>query len=157
MNVDVNQLFDLLRWDSDEKDQQKGLEEAAKVRYLSIFIMPEEGKGYWDNCADILASRTDEELKPYLFSIFKWFRDGNWPGFMTIYHRFRKIPAKTIVEAYSFTIGRAQETNGIDSHRWLTWLSGLIRDQELLELLPKNQQELMKEYFKKWWAFQTDC
>lgn len=154
MSVDVNQLFDMLWWESNEENRQKGLEEAAKVKFLSIFILPEEGKGYWENCAEVLANKTDEELEPYLISIFEWFHDGNWPGFMTIYERLRKIPAKKISYAYQYTITRAQERTEVDSMRWLTWLAGLIRNQELLELLPCDQQELMKEYYKKWWEFQ---
>lgn len=154
MTVDVNQLFDLLRWDSDECEQQKGLAEAAKVKYLSVFILPEEGKEYWENCAEVLAQKTDAELQPYLVSIFKWFQDANWPGFVTIYERLRKIPAQRIVDAYQFTIDKAQWGKEIDSRRWLTYLSGLIKNQELLELLPPEQQVLMKEYYRKWWEIQ---
>ena len=154
MSVDVNQLFDMLWWESDEENRQKGLVEAAKVKYLSVFIMPGEGKGYWENCAEVLAKKTDEELGPYLIQIFKWFQDGNWPGFMTIFERFRKIPANRIADAYQYTITRAQEMPKIESNGWLTWLAGLIKDKELLELLPHNQQVLMKEYYKKWWKLQ---
>lgn len=156
MTVDVNQLFEMLSWDSDEKLQQKGLEEAAKVKYLSIFILSGEGKGYWENGAKILSSKTDEELKPYLISIFDWFRDANWPGFMIIYERLKKIPAKKIVYYYQHTITRAQEIRENESKMWLTYLSGLITNQELFELLPPDQQEMMKKYYQKWWKHQEE-
>ena len=156
MNVDVNRLFEMLNWDSDEDIQQKGLEEAAKVRYLSIFIQPVEGKGLWENCAKVLASKTDEELEPYLMLIFEWFQDANWPGFMTIYERLKNIPAKRIVAAYEFTITRAQEVRNNEAEMWLTYLAGLITNQELLELLPHNQQELMKKHYRKWWKYQEE-
>ncbi len=156
MSVDVNQLFDMLFWDNDEETQQKGLEEAAKVKYLSIFIMPAEGKGYWDNCATVLAGKTDEELEPYMFLILEWFQDGNWPGFMTIYERLRKIPAEKMAYYYHYTIISAQKAEEIESRRWLTYLAGLIRDQELLELLPSDQQELMKKYYERFWKLQDE-
>ncbi|MCL2866733.1 MAG: DUF5071 domain-containing protein [Clostridia bacterium] len=156
MTVDVNQLFDMLSWDSNEDTQLEGLEEAAKVKYLSIFIRPSEGKGLWENCAKALAGKTDEELEPYLISLFEWLADGNWPGFIIIYERLIKIPAKKILNAYQFSIKRAREMPEVDSKRWLTYLAGLITNQELLELLPLDQQKLMKKYYKRWWKSQEE-
>jgi hypothetical protein len=155
MSVDVNQLFDMLASD-DEDIQRQGLEEAAKVKYLSIFILPSEGKRLWENCAKVLARKADEELDPYLMQIFEWLQDANWPGFDEIYNRLRKIPAIKIVSDFSFIISYAKTRHEINREMWLTYLSGLIRNQELLELLPSDQQELMKEYYKKWWVFQEE-
>lgn len=153
MSVDVNQLFKMLA--SDEEDiQQHGLEEAANVEYLSIFMQPSEGKILWENCAKVFAGKTDEELEPYLTQIFKWLQDANWPGFDVIYERLREIPAKRIVSAYSYTIFCAQSAPRVDREMWLTYLSGLIRNRNLLDLLPPRQQRLMKKYYRKWWSFQ---
>ena len=93
MCIGINHLFKMLS--SDEQDiQQQGLDEAAKVSYLSIFMQPSEGKDLWESCAKVLANRTDEELEPYLIQMFGWLQDANWPGFDIIYDRLREIPAK---------------------------------------------------------------
>ena len=156
MAVDVNQLFDMLNWNRDEETQKKGLEEGAKVKYLSVFILPTESKGLWENCAKILAAKTDQEIMPYLMVIFEWFIDANWPGFEIIYNRFKKIPAKCIFEAYEFTITRALSRQKDDGEMWLTYLSGLITNRELFELLPQDKQILMKKYYDRWWKLQEE-
>jgi len=153
MSIDVNQLFEMLASD-EEGIQKQGLEEAAKVKYLSIFILPSEGKGLWENCAKVLAGKTDEELKRYLIPMFDWLQDANWPGFDVIFERFRKMPAHYIVSDYRYVINRVQEEPKEDREMYLTYLSGLIRNHELLELLPPKQQRLMKKYYRKWWKFQ---
>ena len=153
MGIEVNQLFEMLASDEDDI-QQQGLAEAAKVKYLSIFILPAEGKNLWENCAKVLASKTDDELEPYFISLFTWFQDGNWPGFMIIFERFRNMPANLIFSAYMSTIHCAQDGRKNVDEVWLTWLSGLIRNKELLDLLPGKQQRLMKKYYRKWWEFQ---
>ena len=153
MIVDVNQLFGMLLSD-DEEVQKEGVELAGDIKDLSIFILPTEGKKLWENCARVLTNKTDEELEPYLFPIFDWFRDANWPGFMTIYERLKKMPARMIVCAYRFAITMAQETQRDESRMWLTYLAGLIVNRGLLELLPLDQQELMKQYYLEWWGLQ---
>ncbi len=153
MIVDVNQLFEMLL-SNNEEVQKRGLEQADKVKYLSIFVLPTEGKALWENCAKALSNKTDEELEPYLISILDWFKDANWPGFMIIYERLKKMPAKMLAHPYQIAVTIAQETRQDESKMWLTYLAGLITNQELLEFLPLDQQKLLKKYYKKWWVHQ---
>ena len=41
----------------------------------------------WDNCAKILAKRPDSDLEPYLYQLFEWLLDMNWPGAFCIWKR----------------------------------------------------------------------
>lgn len=83
--VDIDYIYDLLDWNNDKNTQEKGLELARKVKNIDVFLQPDSiDKGYgmniWDNCAIILAEKTDEELMPYLSGVFEWLQDLTWPG-----------------------------------------------------------------------------
>ena len=106
MQIGINELFKMLRWDSDEIEQKKAIEEGKKVKYMSIFIQPIEDKGIWENCAKIIASKSDEELKPYLTRLFQWLEDPNWPGSETIYNRLQTMPDEFIIDAFTYNMRR---------------------------------------------------
>jgi len=152
MNVDVNQLFEMLESD-DEDVQYKGIDEAAKVKYLSIFILPIESKGLWENCARVLANRTNEELELYLPWLFEWLKDANWPGFDIIYKRIQSMPTRFIALEYQCAVKKALQCM---DEMWLEWMSGLISNQELLSSLPPDQQKLMKNYYERQWNTQME-
>lgn len=149
----MNQLFEMLSWESDEDIQQRGLEEAANVKYLSIFLRPIEGKHLWENCARVLANKTDEELELYLPWMFEWLKDANWPGFDTIFKRLQGMGAPFIASEYQYAIQKALQCM---DEMWLTWMSGLTSNQALLNLLSPDQQKLMEKYRKRGWGPQEE-
>lgn len=67
----IDQIFDMFA-SYDPAIRQKGVEAAKDVKYLSVFLQPIEGKFLWGRCAEVLASKSDAELKPYLTSLFMW-------------------------------------------------------------------------------------
>ena len=145
MAIGVNELFEMLSWNRDEKTQRRGIEEAKEIKYLSVFLQPIEGKDTWENCAKILANNKDEELEPYLFSLFEWLQDANWPGFDTINNRIKSIPPKLIAPAYSYSIKKAiKQKDGM----WLTYLSELAYNKELYNYLSPKEKKIIKKYMK---------
>ena len=65
MSLGINELFEMLNWNNDEKIQKRGIEEGKKVKHISAFFQTGD-KNIWENCAKIIASHSDEELKIYL-------------------------------------------------------------------------------------------
>ena len=53
MNVGIDELFDMLSWDSDKETQLKGIELGKRVKCFSVFLRPHgpsHGKDVWENC-----------------------------------------------------------------------------------------------------------
>lgn len=87
MSMGIDQIFEMLSWNNEEKIQEQGIEEAEKIKHLSVLIQPMESKSIWENCAKVLASKSDQELESYLIPLFEWLQDMNWPGADVIYKR----------------------------------------------------------------------
>lgn len=148
MKVDINELFEMLSWNSPEEIQRQGIEEGKKVKYLSVLFQPVEDKSVWENCAKIICERSDQELGSYLLEMFTWIQDMNWPGFFLIYNRLKEMRPERIEAAYSCSIKMALLTQ---DESWLYYLSGLIENQELYDLLSQEHQILMKEKYEQFW------
>lgn len=145
MSVEVDKLFEMLNWNNEEGIQKKGIEEGLKVKHLSIFMQPIEGKHLWENCAKIIEQKTDEELKDYLFLLFEWLQDANWPGFDIIYNRVKTMPASIISEPYSYSIKQAKK---MQDENWLISLGELAINKEWYEILNEKEKNIIKNYRK---------
>lgn len=106
----IDRIFDMLSWDNKEEIQAKGIEEAKKIRHLSVLIQPIESKSIWENCAKVLASKSDQELESYLIPLFEWLQDMNWPGAEIIYERLKMIPEQKIKASYDICFAKAELT-----------------------------------------------
>ena len=110
----IDEIFEMLSWDSDEETQLKGIEEAKKVKNLSVFLQPcneKYSKNIWDNCAKVLASHSDEELSFYFTDLLKWLQDMNWPGAFIIYNRLKAMPATNDIKAeFDFCLKIAKQS-----------------------------------------------
>lgn len=86
----IDEIMDMLDWNNPPEVQERGRMLARNIRCINVFLQPGHpghGKNVWDNCALILAERTDQELHPYLFELFEWLSDMNWPGAICIFER----------------------------------------------------------------------
>ena len=66
MGTDIDTIFKMLSWNSSEKEQLRGIDEAKKIEYLSVLFQPIEDKSVWENCAKVISSKSDNELKKYM-------------------------------------------------------------------------------------------
>ena len=82
--------------------QKQGIELGKKIKCLDVFFQPvyPSGKLVWENCAKIIVSKTDEELEPYIFKMFEWLDDINWPGALIIFERLVKMKNKEKYQLY---------------------------------------------------------
>lgn len=91
--VNIDAIMDMLDWNNSFEEQKMGRDLARNIKCINVFLQPSHighSKNVWDNCAIILSERQDSELKPYLYQLFKWIEDLNWPGAECIYDRLRK-------------------------------------------------------------------
>lgn len=140
MSVGIDELFDMLSWNSDEETQKKGIELAKSVKCISVFFQPsglEHGKDVWENCAKVLASHTDETLKCYSHELLVWLTDMNWPGAYTIFNRLLDFKD---VEFLSLLITRCvKEALACDNQFWLGNIAALLDNERLnKDTLPKD-------------------
>ncbi len=130
----IDEIMDMLDCNNSMETQEKGIELAKNVKCINVFILPEHlecSKNVWENCAKILANRTDKELQPYLIDILLWIEDMNWPGAIIIDDRLKKFhDMKMLSFAIKECVKRATAT---DNHIWLENLSELMDDNAKLK------------------------
>ncbi len=145
----INEVFEMLDWNSDEETQRRGIKEARKIKHLSILFQPVESKAVWENCAKVIASKDDDVLSHYIDGMLEWLVDANWPGFFIIYDRLKEIDADIIYSSYCYWIDIAEK---LEMENWLDYMAGLIEDPKLYEMLSEEQQRLMSEHYKNFWG-----
>ncbi len=122
MALSIDEIYDLFIWDSSytmeeyEKRESIGIAEASKLKNLYPFIQPmvnpiEKSKSTWDSCAKVIALKTNEEIIPYLYLLFEWLQDMNWPGADIIFDRLLQIPFSQLESKYNFCRHKAEKDN----------------------------------------------
>ena len=141
MAVGIDELFAMLRSDMDEVTQAEGRRLAKEVKHPSVFLQPVEDKSVWENCAQILAEKTDNEL--YYFEMFEWLQDMTWPGALTIYARLERVPGEKIGHAYSYCVKRAIK---LEDAEWLYSLSGFLKKDDWMRFLSPEALATLKKH-----------
>ena len=112
MSVGIDEIYEMLSWNNDEKIQELGIIEAKKIKNLSVLFQPMESKNLWENCAKVLASKSDQELQFYLTRMFRWLQDMNWPGSFCILDRLKNyLDNNSILSAISMCLQMAKDCN----------------------------------------------
>ena len=91
-NNDIDEIFDMLSWNNNVDTQQAGIYAAGKIQNISVLFQPNESKEIWQNCAIVISQKGDEKLSRYIYDMFCWLQDMNWPGAEIIYDRLLKMP-----------------------------------------------------------------
>ncbi len=147
---DIDRIMDMLDSNNTIKMQEKGIRLAKNIKSINVFILPMHSgynKNIWENCAKILANKTDEELSPYLTNLLEWTEDLNWPGAIIILERMKKF-SKTRELAYNVEeFVNVANTRGEYREIWLTYLSELLDNKKLREELPKETLDILKTYY----------
>ena len=130
----IDEVMDMLDCNNDVEIQEKAIELAKNVKCINVFILPKHSKcnkNVWENCAKVLADKTDKILNPYLIKILEWIEDLNRPGAIIIVDRLKKFrDMKMLSFAIKECVKRASAT---DNHIWLENLSELMDDNAKLK------------------------
>lgn len=111
----IDEIMDMISWKQSDEKQKQGVALAKNIKTLNAFIRPRSGKhdkDVWDNCALIIANRTDKELSPYIDDLLRWLEDMNWPGAICIFNRLCKYKDKEDLNSsiqYALTLAEAFE------------------------------------------------
>ena len=98
--VDIIEIMDMLDWNMPIEIQTNGISLARKTEIINPFIQPltpKNNKNVWENCAIIIAEKSDENLKPYLVELLEWLQDMNWPGAFCILDRLQRYTDKNAI------------------------------------------------------------
>ena len=137
----ISSIFMKLNWNNNQKIQEEGIKEGKKIKYLSVFFQPED-KNIWENCARIIVSKSDIELKTYLFKLFEWLQDANWPGYNIILDRLKKMPFDFILSDYENAIDIAFK---LGDEMWLYWLNQLIYNNDNYKILDSKYKKILNK------------
>ena len=112
--VDIIEIMDMLDWNMPPNIQFEGLCLARNnIETIAPFIQPmtpKHNKNVWQNCAVVIAEKSDEKLKPYLVQLLEWLQDMNWPGAFSILDRLQKYSDyNSICGAINVCIERAKD------------------------------------------------
>ena len=139
MSIGIDELFDMLSWNSDEETQRKGIELAHNIKCFSVFLQPyglEHSKDIWENCAKIIASYSDETLQYCLQESLEWLADMNWPGAEIILHRL--IEFKDSRRLSLFIEHCVKEALVCDDQIWLGNMAALLENDNLKAFLSRD-------------------
>lgn len=143
----IEEIFELFDWNNSEEDQAEGVALANQLYDFSALFQPltkRYNKNVWDNCALVIASKTDEQLSPFAMQLFEWTADLNWPGAVTILERIKKISCgETFLSA---AIASARQAEEEDDVSWKWWLSELLESDFFSINLPKEILVLLESY-----------
>lgn len=116
----IDEIMNMLDWNNTPDVQQRGRAWAKGIKCINVFLQPcqpEYNKNVWDNCAAILAERTDAELEPYLRGLFEWLTDINWPGAYCISERLKKYKDR---ERFNHVLGDCiKSARASNDEQWL--------------------------------------
>lgn len=117
----------MLDWNNEKSVQLEGIEFGVNMNNVDAFIQPLTelySKNIWDNCAEILSRKTDDELKDYLQDLFEWIQDLNWPGAFTILERINTFKDRELVHRIKDKCKHIATEN--DDNVWLANLDMII-------------------------------
>ena len=131
--LNIDEIYDLLIWDASYSDDEyesrknRGIAEAVKLNNIYPFIRPivvptEKSKSVWEPCAEIISLKSNDELQPFLYLLFEWLQDMNWPGADIIFERLTSFPFLELEKKYQFSRLCAQRRN---DEFWLATLDDL--------------------------------
>ena len=143
----IEDIFELLDWNNCEEDQAAGIAIANQLDDFSELFQPlteRYNKNVWDNCALVIASKTDKQLSPYAMQLFKWTADLNWPGAVTILERIKRISSgEVFISAALAAIQQAESKHKIS---WKWYLSDLLESEFFIKHLTGDVLKLLESY-----------
>ena len=151
----IDEIMEMLDWNKSDEIQQKGIELAKNIKHIASFVLPcESGKSVLENCAKILADKSDERLRPYLLQLLDWLQDMNWPGAEIILERLKVyVEVESLAFCIDCRVAIAVACSKFDDMKLLDNISDLLDNEHIKEALSsKTVQVLVRHYNNHgWW------
>ena len=133
----MNEYIRKLHWNISNEEFnniKKQIDSDINIDY-NIFILPQEGKKYWENCAKILIQLDDDKFIQLFPKILEWFQDLNWPGGNIILDRVNKM-SNDVIEGFVLQcIDEAILKNDLMWIKFLLWLDNIKTHKISLKIL----------------------
>ena len=153
----IGQIYQMLDCSNSIDTQEKGRQEARKITDLSLLITPPASPFVWEQCANIISEKTDDELLPYLIPVLKWLYDLNWPGAIIILNRLKKFSGKKLKKSFIDSVVSAINSRDEEGMLWLDYLSDLLDNEGLKKELPKEILNILEKHYKHWGFWRNSC
>ena len=148
----IDKIMGMLDSENPDEIQQKGIQLAHQLKDLHILIQPMNfgSKAVWNNCAKILAEKTDDELEPYLVNLIEWIQDINWPGAFVIMNRLKIFSGEKLKNPFLKFVNNAIKLNNEEGFMWLDYLSELLDNESLKKELPTDILQVLQKHYHNW-------
>lgn len=148
----LKNIMELIHWDRDEQDQEKGRKLASQVEDISVFLQDNAygGKAVWENCALILVEESDDRLEQYLPSLLEWLQDFNWPGALIILDRLKVFTGEKLKNPFIKFVKNAINIKNEEGLMWLDNLSELLDNEGLKAELPSDILKILQKHYHNW-------
>lgn len=154
---DIDEIMTMIDWNNSDELQAKGIELAECINNINVFLQPANpgfNKNVWENCAKILATKSDDVLQPYLLHLLEWLEDINWPGAFIIIERLKNFSGELLIDVFNHAVNLAKRD--WYSEMWLDYLSGLLENKELRVLLAPDVLSLLCKHYSNFWGNSAD-
>lgn len=142
----IDRIMYLISWERSELEQREGISMARNVSCLKAFCQPcgpDYGKDVWENCAIILAERSDQELESCILDMLLWLKDLNWPGADLIQERLMRFQKVNLLATYLNSMVPALEK--LEEWAWLSFLADLLSNSKLIPLLSYDTLRILNK------------
>lgn len=140
-------VLEMLDRHNEPETQKQGLKLAAQLEDISMLLRPAGRLTLWENCAEALRQRTDEELSGYVPELFQWLK-GDGPGGGAIYDRLSVMPTAQLAAAFSQSLAEARAAKDT---RWTASLQFFAMEKPaLLKSLPEEQRDFLTCWRGNW-------
>lgn len=154
----IDEIMDMLDGNNSEAIQQKGIELAKNIKNINVFLQPAYlGKLVWENCAKILADRSDMDLQPYLPQLLEWLQDLTWPGTLIILERLKIYDEmEMLVFNVECCVKKAVACGTWEDLLLLDHISELLDNEKLKAALPRKISEILQKHYHNWGWWDED-
>lgn len=109
LSVDIHRALYEMSCDKSPENQERGIETAKKINYLPILIKPAEWRLSWENCAKVLASKSNEELEGCYFHLLFWLKKMTDSGAELIFKRLIRVESEYLNTAFQIAYSTAKQ------------------------------------------------
>ena len=143
----IDDIMNMLDCNNNIEIQEKGIDLAKEVKCIKVFIFPKHERCYknvWENCAKILANKSDEIIYPYIRDMLEWIKDDNIPGSTIILERLKKMSEPKWISNY--IIDDVKIAKATSDYKWLMNLSKLLDSESIKQNLSIEAIDILKKY-----------
>ena len=152
----IQKIYKMLELSSTDETRREGMNLMRTVKELALLIQPEASPIVWECCAQVLCEKSDVILQPHLIRLLEWLQDLNWPGALFILNRLKNFSGEKLKESFLSCFYRASSIDSQDGLMWLDYLSELLDNEELKDVLPSDVTQTLKHHYQNWGFWRSD-